>query len=691
MGLFRESLNIYLSINYSVLRVRNAKAARLSTPKKGGLPMKNRIIILSSLLTIVLPLTLNAAEIGDMKFLKQAALQDCSRLRGTNSEVCMNVVIYRFKSLERFLKKHEEYISTISKIYKDKKSGLRKKNLDMEKRETILKGEQKKNQQILRHAERAKISSLLRHIQGMTIEKTRTQAKFEQSLVDPSRIFIGIRSKTQYVCKLRDTAKIECASLAVILSEYPNETGNLILSDIDKLHEVLEMDYSNPILFACGPGVWGNMGVPGSGLSDFGAYMEESGFDSILNKCKQITDSLSTGDTQPDPGGGGFSGVSGFDTLGSMGLCGLEDYNSDGNEFIQNAMEMSSKMHQDCEATLQGTMMETIETVDLPNKKKGDGKKITTATEIIQNGDGTETVTTVDGDGNMISYDRASTQNYDSITVNYDDGSIGVTNVYPNGNTSTMNVDPNGDYHTIDTVDNGDGTTTATARNSEGEIEGTITYDSTDPDIDLVEIPGTMFKIPLAPIVPNLKKKFKESCAGEPCSSCYNFNELNPKLEAAAASGDDESLWVLLNFNRVSTCCSNERAFSGDPRVTIPDPLGDFYCTGVSDKDLEQDMCEERCSLAYSEDCTSNCSSFSDRNGRFNFTLLDHICRYANNEACFIRDSGYVTTAPPALPTPELIPEEFRGLNPYLSITFGVMHGVGNILEDVVLPIVPDP
>jgi hypothetical protein len=613
------------------------------------------------------------AETKRLNFVKNNAVRDCSNLKAGQKQMCLEVIENRLVNYEKYVKRHDKYMKALEKAHKEQAAvskNFEKKKLD------------KKNLALMRKKNSAKLKAIERYAQKEYVERQKAEINLYQAMAGTSSIFIGKRAKTQYVCKVRDTGRIDCVSLAVLLSNYNTQTANTIIRDINRIHEVYELDFSRALLFECGPGKWTNMAVSEPDLANFSGFLEDSGFESMMNNCSKYDDFLTNDRAESLMASGGFSGITGFDPLGLMSICGMEISGDSAQEFIDDAMDYAEEMRQYCETTMAETMMTTLENADLPNKEEGDGKKIATATEISQNGDGTETVATVDGDGNMITETRDSTQDYDSITVNYQDGSSGTTKIYSDGSTNTMNRDPNGDA-TMITTQPVDGGTQVTTMDPEGNVT-----EEFFPDLAPIPTPTKL---------PNFFQSFQSACAGEPCSSCVDFMEFYPDLEFACATGSAGNARECGNYAQTADCCSNENAYPADPRLVMPNPQGDFFCAGGADLDLVDGMCEAQCSVAYSEDCYSNCADLAGRGLQFDFNLLDAICIYARSEACFSKggsiplpDYGGSPFRPSPIPTPELVGAAAAELNPGLIRDYGIESGAGMILENIIIPIVPE-
>jgi len=427
----------------------------------------------------------------------------------------------------------------------------------------------------------------------------------------------------QRICKLRDNGRVHCMSLASLLSFYKTKMDRAILSDIRLLyytHEHLS-DKQNTLIF-CGNGIWGSANTTSS-QENVEEHLSENDESILTNLCKNmgriddVSNRIRTGGIK----GGfiGISGISGFDPFSDY--CGFEISSSQAQKFTDKTLEYLESMRQQCEATLQQGLMEGGQgTEGLPGGSAE--KELDTATEITQNGDGTETVTTVDGEGNQVSETRDSTQDYDSVEVNYSDGSTG---------RSESKSFTDGSTYRKDTVSDGKGyeTTTEGVVLSDGTSPRGVTWsDSYDrvKQYDHWPEPTPWNNNPTLTGIPKGCGLVDEVA----CENCKDFLAEHAQLEQACRG---LNLDLCKEFGEAAACCSDASAFPADPRVVIPNPMGDFVCAGGSDIDTKKEGCNQKCSVAYQEDCMSKCMSSTESN--FDWSLFDSVCIYADADWCF--------------------------------------------------------
>ena len=429
------------------------------------------------------------------------------------------------------------------------------------------------------------------------------------------------------ICKLRDSGFVHCVKLDSLLAFYTTKLDKAILSDISLLYLTDdELNVEHDTLIDCGEGVWGTANV--STTTDDQVESISENDESVIGKlCKGLSRIDATAASVRDAGMSdgiiGISGVTGIDHF--SGYCGLEiTSETDAQEFIQKTIDYLEEMRAQCEATLQSSVMEGEGESDLPGSS--DDKKMETATEITQNGDGTETVTTVDSDGNMVTETRQSTQDHDSLEITYDDGSSAKREI-----SST----PDGDVVVKDTItDPNVGTTLdTTVYHPDGSADQT----TIGPNMEVDEVHHPALEPPpdpmkLAPIPKDCSLVDEAAC-----SNCERFLDQDPRLETACHGSD---LGLCMEYGEKAACCSNPDAFPADPRLVIPNPMGDFFCAGGEDIDTEDELCRSKCSIAYTDDkdCYSNC--MSKTNEQFDWSIMDAVCLYAEGDWCFGTPGG---------------------------------------------------
>jgi hypothetical protein len=539
-------------------------------------------------------------------------------------------------------------------------------------------------------------SNLLTAIETGAQATLEAQNRIKHSLGGLAELLAGQESSVLVICELHDTASITCAELSVIVANRQNDDAELVLSDIERLQEIFDLPIGDEILFGCGPGMWSSMGLPdfvieadNAGLSGF---MAESGYGQILSKCSQLADSMTSSRAEDLLNAGGSSGITGLDTLGIRGLCGLDFNGSDADEFTQNALALSQAMRESCEATLQATM--GSDGASLPNgrKRNGETKEVESVEEVKDNGDGTETVSGKNSDGTSYEYVRykdSGSQDY-SIDVKYKDGSKGHFDTNDRSNFraenpdgSAVNISSEGNDVSVIVTDS-DGNIIDTARGSFYEDRfGQVNLSNRDLSRQLNKL-NRRHRMPIKQWTQNLLDRIYSSrhappdlvpipdssaCAGEPCDSCFDFEKLNPKVQEAAESLEEGDLWMLRSFERVSQCCGNRSVFRGDPTVAIVNAEADFMCSGSGDpaSDAMNEACQARCSVASSENCMADCRSAFNLSRGLNVSILERMCLYAISDACFGYDGGIPVPPPPSPPLPVEVGASGLLVEPFLS------------------------
>ena len=608
-----------------------------------------RIVLFSAITLITYVLILGCTTHADTKkfdFVKNAELSECSKLPKEKKERCQNIVKQRIANYRTFTKKHNKYMKELQKNYQkhvEKIASLEKMSKDVKKSLAIRKSRTKA----------IKTKGLIR--EEFKAQQMLTQRLYESTagIADILRVY---RAKTQFICKVRDTERIDCVSLDSLSATYDNEMIKLILSDIDRVHIVYDLDFDKAVMFECGPGKWANLAVSNSDLSDFSNFLSGAGSESMLSNCSKYNDLLTDDSAENLTSSGGFSGMTGIDPFGLMTVCGLDIGKSDFDSFIENAMKMSEALHEYCTSDMvaegsdeslaltpipagqvqpaEGAEIESSEQTGSTTDSQGN----TTTTTKTTWSDGTTstTSTTTDKDGNVTSTTTTNTRgNNSSTTTTKTDPQTGSTSTITQSKTNGITR----------TTTSQDGQKTSDVVTSSDGKRGFWTPDS-----------GWKWFSP-------------EGCAGEPCETCIDFADFNPKMIEGCTSGDLS--FACDNFSNKADCCANENAYPADPRIVIPDPQGDFACGSDADPDLTDGMCQAQCSVAYSEDCYSNCTSLAARGLEIQFTLLDAICIYARSDACFTKEGiipipgfGNGSPRPEPLPIPHYLEESTALLDP---------------------------
>jgi hypothetical protein len=480
----------------------------------------------------------------------------------------------------------------------------------------------------------------------------------------------------QVICRVRDIGRVDCTLIETLLASYDSEMETLILEDIARLYEVFALDLDHRLLLGCAPGVWGaeETSVLGAGeLAEVAAVSDEAATD-LTNKCAELNAAVR--ELSPSPAGApGFSGVTGFDPLGLISACGMGVGGSDMGEFIADAMKMHDDATEQCETSIAESMMteptsaEDEKAKDPPTKGEPDGpsedatvEDETTEEGTNDQGQRTTTTTTTYSDNTVVTSSTNHVTDVTTVTVTYTD--------VP-GASATMVIDPSNGSKTYSDSDDPGVTTTvydsspdySYTEDAEGNswVEGptgilysnkwgeTRWYDKDDDEVRCLLCTGQW-----------------ATCVDEACASCRDFSELMPgMMEDCLASGG--ASYSCGRFSAEADCCSNPNAYPVDPRVVMPNPEGNFMCTGGMDPDLQAGVCQERCSVAEHENCESDCMSTAGL--QVDYDVMDGICRYAISEACF---SG------PAIVMPE---RGGRPIGPPPSPTVGTV-----VLDHMVFP-----
>jgi hypothetical protein len=148
-------------------------------------------------------------------------------------------------------------------------------------------------------------------------ELTRVRERVERAIEQSTQLSAQVEAQPLVVCRLRDTGRVDCISLATLLSYFDADMTVTIVEDIDKLYQVLDLDHRDEILIGCGPGIWG-----AAGLEDFDAVDETQFFDELTGgtgnlfqaMCLKFAAAIAAASPSLS-GPGGFSGITGFDPL----------------------------------------------------------------------------------------------------------------------------------------------------------------------------------------------------------------------------------------------------------------------------------------------------------------------------------------------------------------------------------------
>ena len=418
------------------------------------------------------------------------------------------------------------------------------------------------------------------------------------------------------LCDIKDTGRVDCVTLGLLIATYDSEIQEVILSDIGRLFDVFDIARESEILMACRPGTWGGAMLADLGIAEIAelpASLDGDFVQAMGEMCLDIEGGIGS---QSDAIGsaGGFSGITGFDPFGMNDFCGMD---TTGGGSFDSAMEQFSKMldaqSDYCETSLAESMMSGGADDPKPDDPKPEDpkpedpkpedpapeKELESKTEkVVPNPDGTTNKTT---------------------TYIYKDGSKYVTS-------NTYDQDGNL-MHGVQIGKQTDGTrvTTWTTVNPDGSRDHAQLSRDSDGSTSYVRWTTDSSG--------NRSNWYQGDCLDEPCNVCNDTAAaaLDAMHECTASGG---ASYTCQAFGRATDCCSDSNAFPADPRLVMPDPNGDYICTSGADLDLKAGACEMQCSVASNqEDCTSLC--MDDRSFTFNFSLLDTICPYAIHDGCY--------------------------------------------------------
>ncbi len=508
-------------------------------------------------------------------------------------------------------------------------------------------------------AELDKIEALKKQL---TLRRVDARKRFDTAIASIPKVIKKKTNRISVICKEKDNGQFVCARLSTLIAYYDAEMNELLAQDINRLTEIYEISEKADILMSCGPGVWG-----GATLSEFQVAKAMELLNNLqtdisinqraINKCAQIESAMGSAGGQASSGG--FSGMTGFDPRGGMSACGFDIMGGTITtaDVIQNLWDMSELFKSNCESQPWDTVASGgDDTTDDPSDDTtsdpaSDSSDDTTQDSTTDNGDGTETVCTQYG-----------------CYVRYKD---------PASASSHATAD---DLNTTCTAD-GTCTTEVTGLDSDNNpmrVKETVYPDGTritsiSDDVQVYGIeapdgsrylmvckgsrcrdssagPGEKLPDPWDTSYDDLLR-FEEwlkqhpnigvgDCIDGPCMSCSEYSDFMWDLKQGCANFGHTSN-ACQSYMNEAECCSNPDAFPSDPRITMPNPDGDFACYGSMDVDLQTEACKQRCSVASHEDCQSSCMSNSP--AQLEFDIMDTICTKAISEECFYGSSGTST------------------------------------------------
>ena len=609
------------------------------------------------------------SETRKLNFVNETALHDCSKLPKYQREMCQKIIEKRIAYYNDYIKKHQTYMNKLQSDYKKQVKKISSLQQVKSKDKKLTLAIQKNKYRASRTKEL--IQNEFKEQQMLSIRSYEEIAGIANTL----RLY---QAKTQYICKVRDTGRIDCVSKDSLLATYNNEMDKLILSDIDRVHEVYELDFNKALLFECGPGKWGNLAVPDAGLSNFSDFLADQGAENIMDNCSKYGNFLTNDKASSLMGSGGFSGITGIDPFGLSGICGLDAQSSGSFDAIMDQFTtMMETYRTTCESQVGATLMEG-EAEDLPMPElepipltELEGTVTNSETD---NGDGTTTTdtTTAYSDGTIVNQVKTTdnstgnTVSQVTTTTRQDDSKV----------TDQSYHHPDGSGVYVTSGEGADGTKVSTVGTIDNNGIRTPTWGivtSSDDKSYVMDSSG----------------KWRESkgCVGdEICGTCLEFSSFMPNIfgDCVTSGGRSHSCQA---FGNAAGCCSDGDTFPADPRLVIPNPEGNFVCAGGVDQDLADSTCRAQCSVAYHEDCYSNCMDLSISNFQIEFSLLDAICIYLKSEACFIKEGSFPLVLPP-IPTPELVEESTARLDPGRTLDYGRTFLPSSIIEHII--VLPD-
>lgn len=469
-----------------------------------------------------------------------------------------------------------------------------------------------------------------------------------------ARLVSNHRVATRYLCKVRDTQRIDCVSLASLLAFYNDAIDQAALADIWLLHQVVrELDPSKDALIGCGYGSWTKADVDETG-ADFAHWSQESPqstnpfsdqtSEAVLARCQQLVQQSRgrlPGSVQ------GFSGLTGIDPFG--GTCDFSPSTQTAAQFADQALAAQEAAMQQCDASPQTSIMDGA-TASTANTTSPDGNSTTTTTKTsttVNNADGSTTTTEVETSTTITTNaDGSTTTTYFAETSQTTDGYTSVTS-----QTETHNPDGSVDGK-VETRDS-DGNSSSQTYNEDNantrklnSTTVTDTYvrneDGSTDDIQIVDYPGGFHQVNNITRGTGIETDRNghvthgynvnvKDCFDEACSTCKNFQAYFQTLFGDCIATGGRSA-TCQRWSAAANCCSNPNAFQSDPRVVMPNPEGDFVCVTCASGPSKKQRCERLCRVADHEDCYGNCMSRDP--DVYTFSLLDNICPYAYSEGC---------------------------------------------------------
>ncbi len=499
---------------------------------------------------------------------------------------------------------------------------------------------------------------------------------------------IAILAKDQgmgadYTCIVRNSGAVHCTKVSALLAFYTAPMAEAILRDLGLLYARLGFDPADNTAFSCDDGFWGSTkatGESGGGSStgfDLTSVFAQADLDKMVAVCR--TWLLSGGGAPGRVPGGGFSGITGIDPLGSLCAFGL---GRSSLGFADHAMDTIKNHEKGCGAW---SVIESVtegagdppKQPDPPKEPEPKDPKPTIAPApdakvtkveptLKDNGDGTTSLTekTTYSDRTVV-YKKETWKNDTGETVSTEQEVVRVLS------DSKFGTITQGEYTKTDA--NGNLVTSAVwTKNEEGWTRIIRTdYTQSPPKTDerLVSPTGTVYSDPKVVCIGGScdtvwqKKTPRGDCIDEDCSTCamhaLNMAAMLQKCGSGAHLSHD-----CLGSTEAESCCQNPKVFKADPRLVLPNPEGDLLCTGRMDASSEEPACKERCRLAASEtDCLRTCLSTPRDGVKGNFMTMKAYCVYAISEECFKGEAPSAPVPPvenpwrpSPLPAPHMLP-----------------------------------
>lgn len=441
-------------------------------------------------------------------------------------------------------------------------------------------------------------------------------------------IIAELRVDAEFICKVRRRDALRCTRTGTLLGHAELTKAEAVVADLNALSSKYAMNAR--VAFKCENGEWRSAtekDEPVVGQAVSAVYEAR-----MRLACASAVDKGA--DTVGPAVPADFTGATGFDP--TPGFCGFAIGEPESTDFIEKARDRSEKMAAECATSLIDSLFEDPEDPppedpapedpppedppeDPPPDPDSAEDPIVETETIVNNGDGTETVTRCSG-GECNSFVRYRTTTWDRVirgthesghkseSAFRDDGSQRYRGTSPSGESWNIEIDADGNVTNSGRKQNKDGTWTSWKR-----------------------------------------KGF--DCLDESCSTCERYLETHPKLAAdcsGALEGTPGAGELCAQFGDVTDCCSHPGGPPVDPLLILPNQGHDMVCLNTA-IDVQSAACAERCK-AVDEDCTISCISAVPVD--FGFSLFDQVCLAAYSEDCFTPESNPPDPTTPPLPLP---------------------------------------